>query len=396
MSPREGILPETFECFGGYSSHKGDNKAATMNDTLRLGRIGGVRVGVNWTVLVIFALITYGLAGEQLPRTYKGLHPLLYAIGGLLTATAFLASLLAHELAHAIVARRHGHTVTGITLWLLGGVARYEGEPATPAAEVRIAGSGPLVSLLLATAFGSASVILYVAGVNGMVSGCVVWLAVINALLAMFNVIPAAPLDGGRLVHALLWHRSGDRLKATLQTTQVGRAFGWITMLTGFYVAMWSAEGLWLTLVGWFLITAAGVEAGQARARARLHGIPIRRIMTPGPFTVPGSMPVAEFLREMLPRHRHSAYPVVDDGVVRGVVTAERARAAAPGTPVGALVEDVERADADTPLTELLARPTRERLLVFDGDRLVGIVTSHDLTRELERLARETPGFPAR
>ncbi|MCO5972587.1 site-2 protease family protein [Actinoallomurus soli] len=367
-----------------------------MNDTLRLGRIGGVRVGVNWTVLVIFALITYGLAGEQLPRAYKGLHPLAYALGGLLTATAFLASLLAHELAHALVARRNGLTVTGITLWLLGGVARYEGEPATPGAEVRIAGSGPLVSMLLATVFGAASGVLHLARVDGLVSGCVTWLALINALLAVFNTIPAAPLDGGRLVHALLWRRSGDRVKATLQTTQVGRAFGWATMLAGFYIAMWSADGLWLTLVGWFLITAAGLEAGQARVRARLDGVPIRRIMTPDPFTVPSSMPVAAFLREMLPRHRHSAYPVVDNGVVRGIVTTARVRGEPPDTPLGTLIEDAERTTAETPLTELLPRLARERLLVFDGDRLVGIVTPHDLTRELEHLAREVPGFPAR
>jgi Zn-dependent protease/CBS domain-containing protein len=367
-----------------------------MNDTLRLGRIGGVRVGVNWTVLVVFALITYGLAGEQLPHTYKGLHPLMYVLGGLLTATAFLVSLLAHELAHAVVAQRNGLTVTGITLWLLGGVARYEGEPPTPAAELRIAGSGPLVSLLLAAAFGIVSAGMLITGADGLVSGCVTWLALINALLAVFNVIPAAPLDGGRLVHALLWRMSGDRLKATLQTTQVGRAFGWVTMLTGFYLSMWTADGLWLTLVGWFLITAAGLEAAQARLRARLDGIPIRRIMTPDPFTVPSAMPVAEFRREMLPRHRHAAYPVVDEGVVRGVVTAERIRQEPPDTPVGALVEDAERTTPETPLTELLPRLTRERLLVFDGDRLVGIVTPHDLTRELEHLAREVPGFPAR
>ncbi|GAA0343164.1 site-2 protease family protein [Actinoallomurus spadix] len=367
-----------------------------MNDTLRLGRIGGVRVGVNWTVLVIFALITYGLAGVQLPHTYKGLPPLVYALGGLLTATAFLASLLAHELAHALVARRNGLTVTGITLWLLGGVSRFEGEPATPGAEVRIAGSGPLVSALLAAVFGTASAILFLAKADGLATGCLTWLALINGLLAAFNLIPAAPLDGGRLVHALLWRRSGDRLKATLYTTQVGRAFGWVTMLSGFYIAMWSADGLWLTLVGWFLITAAGLEAGQARVRARLDGIPIRRIMTPDPFTVPSTMPVAEFLREMLPRHRHSAYPVVDDGVVRGVVTTERIRREPPDTPVGTLVEDAEHTTAETPLTELLAKLARTRLLVFDGDRLIGIVTPHDLTRELEHLTREAPGFPAR
>ena len=191
-----------------------------MNDTFRLGRIGGVRVGVNWTVLVVFALVAYALAAERLPHTYKGLHPVVYALGGLLTAVAFLVSLLAHELAHAFVARRNGMKVEGVTLWLLGGVARFDGEPDSPGAELRIAGSGPLVSLLLGVVFGLAYAVLRVAGMDGLVTGCFAWLALINVVLALFNVIPAAPLDGGRLAHALLWRMSGDRTKATLHAAR--------------------------------------------------------------------------------------------------------------------------------------------------------------------------------
>ncbi|MDN3356164.1 site-2 protease family protein [Actinomadura sp. DC4] len=357
-----------------------------MNDTFRLGRIVGVRVGVNWTVLVVFTLLAYGLAAERLPQSYKGLHPVVYVLGGLVTAAAFLASLLAHELAHAIVARRNGLTVEGITLWLLGGVARFEGEPESPGAELRIAGSGPLVSLLLGVVLAGASAVLLIAGMNGMVAGCLAWLAAINVVLALFNVIPAAPLDGGRLVHALLWRLSGDRTKATLRASAAGRGFGWIAMVAGFYVSLWNFSGLWLILIGWFLIAAAGLEAGQARAAARLDGITIGRIMTPDPFTVPASMTAAEFLREMLPRHRHTAYPLVDDGVVRGVVTAARIRAQEAGEPVSAVVEDAERTSAQASLADLLPRLARGRMLVFEGERLVGIVTPRDLARTLEHL----------
>jgi CBS domain-containing protein len=205
-------------------------------------------------------------------------------------------------------------------------------------------------------------------------------------VLALFNVIPAAPLDGGRLVHALLWRLSGDRTKATLRAAQAGRAFGWATMVAGFYMALWNFSGLWLILIGWFLIAAAGLEARQARALTRLDGIKIGRIMTPDPFTVPGSMTAAEFLREMLPRHRHSTYPLVDDGVVRGIVRAERIRGQEAGEAIGGVVEDAERTSAEASLAELLPRLARERLLVFDGERLVGIVTPRDLTRALERL----------
>jgi Zn-dependent protease len=357
-----------------------------MNDTFRLGRIVGVRVGVNWTVLVVFTLLAYGLAAERLPQSYKGLHPVIYVLGGLVTAAAFLASLLAHELAHAIVARRNGLTVEGITLWLLGGVARFEGEPDSPGAELRIAGSGPLVSLLLGMLLAGASAVLLIAGLNGLVAGCLAWLAAINIVLALFNVIPAAPLDGGRLVHALLWRLSGDRTKATLRAAAAGRGFGWMAMVAGFYVSLWTFSGLWLILIGWFLITSAGLEAGQARALARLDGIAIGRIMTPDPFTVPGSMTAAEFTREMLPRHRHTAYPLVDDGAVRGIVRAERIGEQEAGTPIRAVVEDAEHTTAETSLTDLLPRLARERLLVFEGERLIGIVTPRDLARTLEHL----------
>ncbi len=357
-----------------------------MNDTFRLGRIVGVRVGVNWTVLVVFTLLAYGLAAQRLPQSYKGLHPVVYVLGGLFTAAAFMASLLVHELAHAIVARRNGLTVEGITLWLLGGVARFEGEPASPGAELRIAGSGPLVSLLLGVALGGASAVLLVADLNGLVAGCIAWLAAINVVLALFNVIPAAPLDGGRLVHALLWRLSGDRTKATLRTAQAGRGFGWATMVAGFYMSLWNFSGLWLILIGWFLIVAAGMEAGQARVVARLDGITIGRIMTPDPFTVPASMTAAEFLREMLPRHRHATYPLLDGGVVRGLVSAARIRGQEPGAAIGAVVEEAGRIGPRSSIADLLPRLARERLLVFDGDRLVGIVTPRDLARALERL----------
>jgi Zn-dependent protease/CBS domain-containing protein len=363
-----------------------DQGGVAMNDTFRLGRIGGVRVGVNWTVLVVFTLLAYGLAAQRLPQSYKGLHPAVYALAGLLTAAAFLGSLLAHELAHAIVARRNGLTVQGITLWLLGGVARFEGEPDSPGAELRIAGSGPLVSLLLGLALGGVAAALLLAGVNGLGTGCVAWLAAINVVLAVFNVIPAAPLDGGRLVHALMWRLTGDRTKATLRTAAAGRGVGWTAMMAGFYLSLWTFSGLWLILIGWFLIVTAGLEAGQARLRARLDGITIGRIMTPAPFTVSGSMTAAEFLREMLPRHRHSVYPLVDDGVVRGVVTAERIRGQDADAAIGSVVEQAERTSAEATLTDLLPRLARERLLVFDGERLVGIVTPRDLTRTLENL----------
>jgi Zn-dependent protease len=176
-----------------------------MGQTFSLGRISGIRIGVNWSVLLIVALLAYGLAVGEFPAAAPR-HPVAeYVAAALVTAVAYIGSLLAHELAHSLVARRNGLEVEGITLWLLGGVSRLQGEVADPGAEIRVAGVGPLVSLVLGGALGLLAWLLHAAGVGGVVVAALAWLGGINILLAVFNVIPAAPLDGGRLLRAVLW-----------------------------------------------------------------------------------------------------------------------------------------------------------------------------------------------
>jgi len=195
-----------------------------MEETFRRGRIAGIRVGINWSVLVIFALIAYGLAGQYLPRVYPREGVAAYVVAGVTAAVVFVASLLAHEIAHALVAWRNGVSVEGITLWLFGGVARLSGEAPSPGAEVRIAGVGPLVSLVLGLGFGAAAAIAAAAGVSGLALAALEWLGGVNIALAVFNVVPAAPLDGGRLLRAVVWWRTGDRRKATAVASRAGRA----------------------------------------------------------------------------------------------------------------------------------------------------------------------------
>lgn len=382
-----------------------------MTETFRLGRIGGIRVGVNWSVLVIFALIAYGLAGQRFPAAYPGLGALAYAVAGLLTAVVFFASLLAHELAHALVARRNGVHVEGITLWLFGGVAKLQGEADDPATELRIAGVGPLVSLLLGAAFGALVAVLGAlgvggAGTGGLVTGALFWLGAINVALAIFNVIPAAPLDGGRLLRAVWWRLSGDRTTASLRATQAGQVFGWILILAGlwWFLTLQVFGGLWLTLIGWFLLGAASMEGRQAILQSRLAGVRVHDVMTSDPDTVPADMPVAAFLTEVLPRYRHSSFPVVDVTTPRGLVTLDQIRAVPEphrGTTVIASVaaplDEVAQARPDEPLSELLPRltpQTGQRALVVDDGRLVGIVSPRDVTRELERRDLSPTGGP--
>ncbi|WP_326609241.1 site-2 protease family protein [Streptomyces scopuliridis] len=374
-----------------------------MRATFTLGRIAGVRIGVHWSVLVIFVLIAFSLAQGRFPQTYPGHTPLLYWGAALATAVVFFASLLAHELAHAIVARRNGVQVDDIVLWLLGGVARLRSEASTPAAELRVAGVGPLVSLLLGVFFGLCAWLLRLGSAPGLLVEATAWLAGINVLLAVFNAIPAAPLDGGRLLRAVLWWRSGDRYRATAGATAAGRAFGWFLVVAGFllFVTSRALGALWLALIGWFLIGAATTEGRQAQLKNLLAGVPVRQAMTPDPVVVPRSLSVSEFLGDPRYRYRHSAFPVVGpDGNALGLLTLERARHSAAADP-GARVTDAMRplpevltaAPGDS-LVDLLPRmrPGAEfRVLVLDGDRLLGIVSPSDVSRTVSWLSSSRP-----
>ncbi|MGW6740738.1 site-2 protease family protein [Streptomyces sp. NPDC055025] len=320
-------------------------------------------------------------------------------MAALITSLLFFASLLAHELAHAIVARHNGVQVDDIVLWLLGGVARLRSEASDPGAELRIAGVGPLVSLVLGGLFALCTWLLLVGDVPRLIVEAAAWLAAINVLLAVFNSIPAAPLDGGRLLRALLWWRTGDRLRATAGATAAGRVFGWLLVVAGFvlFIATRAFDGLWLALIGWFLITAATAEGRQAQVRGVLSGVPVRQAMTPDPVTAPAGLTVARFLTDPRYRYRYSAFPVTDAaGDAAGLITLERARHTPEEQRESATVKevmlpltDVTTAGADDALADLLPRmrPGAEnRVLVLDGRRLLGIVSSSDISRTVSRL----------
>ncbi|MEU5313556.1 site-2 protease family protein [Streptomyces sp. NPDC021562] len=368
-----------------------------MDETLSLGRIAGVRVGLHWSVLVIVVLITTALAHGRFPAAHPGHSPVAYWGLAVLTAVVFLGSLLAHELAHAVVARRNGVEVAGITLWMLGGAARLRGEASSPAAELRIAGVGPLTSLLAGGVLAGAAVGLDALHASGLVVEAVAWLAAINVLLAVFNALPAAPLDGGRLLRAYLWHRTGDRLRATRGATAAGRALGWFMVLTGFADVLFGGHlsGLWAALIGWFLVAAATAESRQAQMRGVLEGVPVRRVMTPDPVSVPATATLSDLLAEgPFGPYRHSAFPVLAvDGSVAGLLTMRRVQSVPPRARDHTTVREVMRplpdvvtATPDEPVLDVLPRlqesPVR-RALVLDRGRLAGILTLADITRAL-------------
>ena len=240
---------------------------------MRIGRLAGVQVQVHWSVLLIFALIAWSLSTATFPSgvpPFPGVGSSLVA--GLGAAVVFLLGLLAHEASHAAVARRNGIEVDSITLWLFGGVAQLHGKAAAPGVELRVAGVGPLVSLLLGAVFGLVAAGLGAAGCPGPLVGACIWLAGVNVLLAVFNAIPAAPLDGGRMLRAALWH--GVATRCGRRSPRPGRAGCWGS-------SWWSSAStgscgpagsplLWLGFIGWFLAGAATAEEQQALLEDRL------------------------------------------------------------------------------------------------------------------------------
>lgn len=362
-----------------------------------IGRVGGVPVLVHWSVLIIMVLVSWALAGQALPVAFPGRPAWRYAASAVGAAAVFLLGLLAHEVSHALVARRNGVAVERITLWMFGGVAELQGEAATPGAELRIAGVGPLVSLAFGVGFGAGAIVADAAGADGLWVGTLSWLAGINVVLAVFNMLPGAPLDGGRLLRAALWWWRGDRQWATVAAARAGRALGLLIVVAGLIglVSGMDLSALWLALIGWFIMAAAAAEQRNAEVAGALVGLHVSDVMTPSPDTVPPDISVALFIDRYLFARRHSSFPLAIDGTPLGLVTLSRIRAVPQGQrqwttlrEIAAPMSEVPVVSPSEPVLTVLPRinaATTRRALVVDDGALVGIISPVDITRALER-----------
>jgi Zn-dependent protease len=241
-----------------------------MNNSVRLGRIAGVDVGLHWSVLLIGGFLAVGLARRRFPAHAPGYSTAEYVAAAGVAALVFLAYVLAHELSHALVARREDIGVDGITLWVLGGVTRITSDATTPRAELAIAGAGPLTSLVLGVVMVVTAVVFDAGAVSPLLVAVLSWLGVVNIVIAVFNALPGAPLDGGRLLHAFVWSRHGDRQRATRVASRAGSALGTILIGSGLVELAWGTAGgagVWLAFIGWFLLTGARAEADDAETQ---------------------------------------------------------------------------------------------------------------------------------
>ncbi|MFN2491008.1 MAG: site-2 protease family protein [Actinomycetota bacterium] len=366
-----------------------------MDESFRIARIAGIRVGMNWSLLLVFWLIAWSLAAQRFPSEFPGYEASTYWIAGALTAIVFFASLLAHEMAHALVARRHGVEVDGITLWLFGGVARLRGEAMTPRAELRIAIVGPIMSLAIAAAAAILGWLLDAASAPDLLAGVVKWLARINAVLAVFNMVPAFPLDGGRVLRGWLWKRRG-RTSATVSAARAGRGFGYLLIGLGLVEFALRAQfgGLWFVFLGWFLLNAARMEESHVLLRGALSDVQVRDVMARDPVTAPGWLTVEAFVESYALQHRFATFPLLAfDGTLDGLVTLSRIKQVPADERGSTRVRDIAEpmssvptARPDEPLVDALSRMQGSdgRALVMQDGELVGILSPRDVARALD------------
>jgi len=363
-----------------------------MGGNLTIGRFGGVEVRLNWSLIAVFALIAWSLAEGVFPSQNPGLSHGTYIAMGIVAAVLFLVSILLHELGHSLVARREGIEVDSITLWLFGGVSQFKGRFKSAGTEFRVAVSGPLVSIVLGVLF----VLIALAHLRSSVDGVAAWLGYINLILAVFNLLPASPLDGGRVLHAALWRAKGDFAWATRVSSEIGQGFGYLFIALGLamFIFQGSFSGAWLAFIGWYLLQGARAEARYVATEQALEGLRVRDLMVRNPTTVDADSTIGRLMDDVVWSHRFTTYPVVDQGRPVGLLTfasvaavprsdwdTRRVRGTMiPLDQVPLLKEDEKAVDA---LAEL-ASPSANRGLVVDNGHLAGLLSITDLARALE------------
>jgi Zn-dependent protease/CBS domain-containing protein len=364
-----------------------------MKYAWRIGRILGIDIKVDSSWIVIFFLFSFVLATSYYPHSLPGESASLYWILGIATSLLLFASVLAHELAHSIVALRNGEKVRSITLFILGGVAQISEEPEEPFKEFSMAVVGPLSSLVLAGVFFVLWVLL--AGLSAPLRAAALYLAIINASLAVFNLLPGFPMDGGRVLRSIVWKLTGNLRKATRIASLSGQAFAFLLIFVGIVqVLRGNFGGLWPILIGWFLHNAAVRGYEQVVVKSMLEGLHAEDLMTTEFETVEAGLKVQKLVDDYILKKRERVFLVTDGGELGGIVCLEDVKAtprakwrsmpvSAIMTPRAKLESVPLHADGNSILNSLTGRDIHQ-IPVMDGGRIAGIICRTDVLKALQ------------
>jgi Zn-dependent protease/CBS domain-containing protein len=358
---------------------------------IKLFKLLGFEVNIDLSWIIIAVLITWSLAAGLFPYLYPGLERETYWIMGVVGALGLFASIVAHEFCHSIVARKFGMPMKGITLFIFGGVAEMGDEPPTAKAEFSMAIVGPISSIVIAVIF----YLIYRVGVSGgwdtPVNGVIYYIAYINAILAAFNLLPAFPLDGGRVLRSILWGTKGNLRWATRVSSSIGSAFGIGLIVFGILQFIYGnvIGGVWMFLIGMFLRNAAQMSYQQLLVRKALEGEKVSRFMNTKPVAVQDSITVEQLVEDYIYKHHYKMFPVMSGDKLVGCITTRQVKeipreawsretireAASQCSPDNTISPDTDAIKALSMMTQTGV----SRMLVVENGRLVGLVTLKDL-----------------
>jgi Zn-dependent protease len=370
--------------------------------SLNIGRVMGIPVKIHYTLWLVLLLIAWSLADGYMPAHYPGLGIVTYSAIGIVSAIILFVSVFLHELSHSYIAKKNGLPIAGITLFFFGGVSQMSEEPKDASLEVRMAAAGPLTSFLIAIILGSLWYLTTLVGgpvtpTNPLTPAIATlyYAGLLNGVLGAFNLIPAFPLDGGRVLRGSLWARSKNLLQATTTATRVSEAISLLMMAVGLFFVIFGdfVNGLWILFLGWFIRSGAETSLQQTRLTQSLTGVRVGDIMTRELLSVSPGTSVQQLVSDYFLVHPHGGYPVISEGKLLGVVTMASVRSIPREKReyerVSEAMVPFERTVTVNPETsavdalQLMAKNGVGRLIVMDGDRIAGMLTRGDLMKAM-------------
>ncbi len=391
--PRGIIKPGFLEIFS--RRNKAEMDTPLEHGSWKIGTVSGIPVRVHFSWLVIFGLITWSLSAFYFPKAAPELSPLSYWAGGLVAALLLFVSVALHELAHSLVALTYRLPIVSITLFIFGGVSQMKGEPPDPRAEMRIAFAGPFSSFALSLLF----FLLYGLARDGVAGALFLYLTQLNLGLGLFNLIPGFPMDGGRVVRAFLWKRTGDFFHSTRKAASYGRKIALLFVFAGFMsVFAGFPGGLWMMLIGWFLHTAAQASYQQASIQQTLYGVKVGDIMTREIVTMPSDTTIDAAVNDFFLKYGFGGFPVLEGGKFVGFVTLKEIKDVERESWNHVRISDitvphdpgweVSEGDDAVKALEVMMSEDKGRLAVKKGGKLIGLITRNGIAKYVQIMGR--------